>query len=109
MTKDQYLMMCEQTGEEIDWDRCPPEAEDFPDSVTTALNIFYSLGDRIFADVGFTGKDYTNLEHYFRVYHVTEKIEIDWITELLLWLESRTIKESQDKLRSEMERMKRKK
>ena len=109
MSKEQYLMMCEQTGEEIDWDRCPPEAEDFPESVATALNIFYSLGDRIFPDVGFTGKDYTNLEHYLRVYHITEKVEIDWTTELLLWFEARTIKESQDRLKSEMERLKRKK
>ena len=30
MTKDQYLEMCEQTGEEVDWDRCPPDIEDFP-------------------------------------------------------------------------------
>ena len=29
MSKEQYLMMCEQTGEEIDWDKCPPEIEDF--------------------------------------------------------------------------------
>ena len=28
MTKDQYLRMVEQTGEEIDWDKCPPEPED---------------------------------------------------------------------------------
>ena len=39
MTKDQYLRMCEQTGEEIDWEKCPPEIEDFPDSILTALNI----------------------------------------------------------------------
>ena len=51
MTKEQYLMMCEQTGEEIDWDRCPPEPEDFPSSVITALNIFNSLGNKVYGDV----------------------------------------------------------
>ena len=40
MTKDQYLRMVEQTGEEIDWDRIPPEPEDFPDVVLNILNIY---------------------------------------------------------------------
>ena len=39
MTKDQYLEMCEQTGEEIDWERCPPDLEDFPSVVVDFLNI----------------------------------------------------------------------
>ena len=36
--------MVEQTGEEIDWDRCPPDTEDFPPIVIDAMNIFNSLG-----------------------------------------------------------------
>ena len=51
--------MCEQTGEEIDWDRCPPDSEDFPESTLTALNVFHTLGDRIGSDVGYIGKDFT--------------------------------------------------
>ena len=43
MTKDQYLRMVEQTGEEIDWEKCPPDLEDFPNSVIDALNILASL------------------------------------------------------------------
>ena len=62
MTKDQYLRMVEQTGEEIDWDRCPPEWDDFPTSVETAMNVFNSLGDHIYPEVGYVGKDFTNLE-----------------------------------------------
>ena len=62
MNKDQYLRMMEQTGEEIDWDRCPPDWEDFPDSVTTAIELFYELGDRVYSEVGFVGKDFTNLD-----------------------------------------------
>jgi len=109
MSKDQYLRMVEQTGEEIDWDRCPPEAEDFPESTITALNIFYSLGDRIFPDVGYIGKDYSNLKLLFDLYYIKHQSEIDWITELLLWLEAHTIKKSQENLKQEMERLKRKK
>ena len=70
MTKDQYLMMCEQTGQEIDWERCPPEPEDFPESVITALNIFHSLGNRVFGDVGYTGKDFTNINLILQVYKI---------------------------------------
>ena len=62
MNKDQYLRMVEQTGEEIDWDRIPPDIEDFPSSVITALNIYHSLVNKIFPDIGFIGKDYQLLE-----------------------------------------------
>jgi hypothetical protein len=57
MNKDQYLRMMEQTGEEIDWEKCPPDTEDFPDCVHDALSIYNSLGNRVFQDVGFVGKE----------------------------------------------------
>ena len=62
MNKDQYLRMIEQTGEEIDWKRIPPDIEDFPPMVHRAITIYNNLGDRVYSDVGFTGKDYTNLK-----------------------------------------------
>ena len=77
MTKDQYLRMVEQTGEEIDWDRCPPEIEDFPDSVHIAMSIYNSLGERVYPDVGFIGKDFTNLSLLYENYCV-EKHQKDW-------------------------------
>ena len=61
MSKDQYLEMWEQTGEEIDWERCPPDLEDFPSVVVDFLNIYYSLGNRVYPDIGYVGKDFTNL------------------------------------------------
>ena len=99
--------MCEQTGEEIDWDKCPPEIEDFPDSVYIAMSIYSSLGDRIYPDVGFIGKDFTNLSLLYKNYYVEEHEE-DWIFELLLFLDSNNIKESQKRIRSEIDRIKRK-
>ena len=107
MSKEQYLMMCEQTGEEIDWERCPPEIEDFPNSVHTAMNIYNSLGDRIYGDVGYTGKNFTNLNLFFELYKI-ESYEKDWIMELILFLESRTIEESQKRLKAEMDKIKKK-
>ena len=99
--------MCEQTGEEIDWEKCPPEIEDFPDSVHTAMNIYNSLGDRIYPEIGFIGKDFTNLSLLYKNYYVEEHEE-DWIFELLLFLDSYNIKESQRRMKSEIDRIKRK-
>ena len=107
MSKDQYLRMCEQTGEEINWEKCPPEIEDFPTSILTALNIFESLGIRVYPDVGYVGRDYTNLDLLYKVYFV-EKHEEDWIFELLLFLDSRAIQESQKRMKAEMDKIKRK-
>jgi hypothetical protein len=99
--------MCEQTGEEIDWEKCPPEMEDFPDSVHTAINIYNSLGERVYPDIGFIGKDFTNLSLLYKNYYI-EEYEEDWLFELLLFLDSYNIKESQQRIKSEMDRIKRK-
>ena len=108
MTKDQYLRMVEQTGEEIDWDRCPPEAEDFPESTVTAVNIFHSLGDRIYGDVGYVGKDFTNLDVLLENYCVTTNAEKDWCLEVILHLDKRQIVASQKKLKAEIDKIRKK-
>jgi|TARA_R110001592_G_scaffold253084_1_gene515951 hypothetical protein len=108
MTKDQYLRMMEQTGEEIDWDRCPPEIEDFPESVVTGINIYHSMGDRTFPDIGFTGKDLTYLDRILDLYLVKERIEKEWIFELILFLDSHYISESQKRIQAEYKKMKNK-
>jgi len=105
MTKDQYLRMCEQTGEEIDWERCPPDIEDFPESVWTALQIFNSLGNRVYGDVGYVGKDFTNLKLLYENYFI-EKHEEDWIFDLLLHMDRRSIEDSQSRIKSEMDKIK---
>tara|TARA_R100000084_G_C4610190_1_gene127692 strand:- start:248 stop:577 length:330 start_codon:yes stop_codon:yes gene_type:complete len=107
MTKDQYLRMVEQTGEEIDWDRCPPDMEDFPESVLTAYNIFHSLGDRVYADIGYTGKDFTNLDFLYNLYYVEEH-EKDWCFDLLLFFDKKAIEQSQQRLKAEYDKIKRK-
>ena len=99
--------MCEQTGEEIDWDRCPPDLEDFPESIYTALNIYNSMGSRVQADIGYIGKDYTNLNLLYKFYYI-EEYEKDWIFELLLFLDEREIKESQKQMKREIDKIKRK-
>ena len=107
MNKDQYLRMVEQTGEEIDWDKCPPDMEDFSDSVIVAISIYNSLGDRIYPEIGFVGKDFTNLSLLYKNYCV-EKYQKDWIFEILLFLDEINIKESQQKLKAEYDKIKKK-
>ena len=105
MTKTQYLEMMEQMGEEPDWDKCPAEWEDFPRGVIDAVNIYHLLGDRVYPDIGFMGKDYTNFKFLLRDSYSNE----DFIFEVCKWLEHRQIVESQKKLKAEYDKMKRKK
>jgi len=107
MTKDQYFEMMEQMGEEPNWDKCPPDWEDFPEIVITALNIFNSLGDRLYPDIGYIGKDFTNFDFLLKNYKV-ESHNTEYIFELILFLDSRAIELSQKRLKAEYDKMKRK-
>ncbi len=106
MTKDQYLRMIEQTGEEIDWDRSPPDVEDFPPIVLDCLNIFNSLGNRMYPEIGYVGKDYTTLSFLCKVYGI-QRHQMDYVIDLLLWLDSRMIEDSQKKLSAAHDKIKR--
>ena len=68
MTRAKYLDMCEQLNKEPRDDEIPPDWEDFPDIVHEAINTFNSLGDRVYPDIGYTGKDYTNLPYFTAMY-----------------------------------------
>ena len=107
MTKDQYLEMMEQMGEEPDWERCPNDWEDFPELVLSTVNLFHSLGDRVYADIGYVGKDYTNLKFLMKKYGI-EKHMKDYVFDMILWLDSRAIEKSQKRIKAEHDRMKRK-
>ena len=108
MTNDQYLRMVEQSGEEIDWVRCPPEVDDFPPLVIDSLNIFHSMGSRLLAEVGYIGKDFTNFEFLLRSYQINEQFEKDYVLDLVLWLDSHQIEESQKRIKSELSKAKQK-
>ena len=68
MTQERYLTMCEQMGKDPNPDEIPPAWEDLPDIACTAVNIFNQLGDRVFPEIGYMGKDYTNLPLFIEVY-----------------------------------------
>ena len=106
MTRDRYLSMCEQMDKEPDPKEIPPDWEDFPEIVQIAINIFNMLGDRVYPEIGYVGKDYGNLQHYIEVYDIEDK---EFLLEILHWLDSRAIKQSSEQLKREYDKLKRKK
>jgi len=105
MTQERYLKMCEQLGKEPDPEEMPPDINDFPEIAILALNTFASLGDRMYPDIGYMGKDFTNLPFYIEMYGI-ENTEL--FLEILTYLESRAIKSSSESLRRERDKLKRK-
>jgi len=106
MTRERYFMMCEQLGKEPDDEEIPPDWEDFPTIVIDAMSVFSMLGDRIMADIGFVGKDFTNLPLYMEIYSVEDK---ELFLEILTFLESRAREASQENMKKERDKLKRKK
>ena len=105
MDKDRYLSMMDELGQEPVLEEIPPGIEDFPEIVGDARNTFNSLGDRIYPDIGYIGKDYTNLPYYIEIYKIENT---DVFLEILLRLDAEAIQLAQDKLKREYDRMKRK-
>ena len=104
MTRERYLKMCDQLGQEPDEDEIPPAWEDFPEVVLDALNTFNCLGDRMYPEIGYMGKDFTNLPFYIDM-HGIEDTEL--FLEILIYLESRAIKQSRDDMKRERDKLKR--
>jgi len=105
LTRDRYFEMQEQMGVEPKEEDVPPDWEDFPEIVIDAVNTFNQLGDRAYPDIGYIGKDYTNLHLFIELYDITDK---EFFINVLTWLDSRAIKKSQDQLKREHEKLKRK-
>lgn len=103
MTKEKYLDMEKQLKREPNLDKCPPGIEDFPEETIQALEIFNYLGDRVYPDVGYTGKDYTNLPVLMQIYNIQNK---ELLLDTLLRLDSEAIKTSQEKIKREFDKVK---
>ena len=104
MTKDRYLDLMEQLGKEPSMDALPPGYEDFPDIVIEAIETFNSLGDRVQADIGYIGKDYTNLPYYMKINKVEDE---DLFLSILLRLDAQAIEISSKRMKAQMEKAKR--
>ena len=71
-------------------------------------DIYHSLGDRIFPEIGYIGKDYTILEFLYQQHNIETEAEKDWIFELLLHLDAYNVTESQRKIKAEYDKIKKK-
>ncbi len=98
--------MQEQMGVEPREEDVPPDWDDFPQIVIDAINTFNQLGDRAYPDIGYIGKDYTNLHLFIDLYGISS--EKEFFIHVLTWLDSRAIKKSQEQLKREHEKLKRK-
>ena len=105
MTQEKYLELMEQLGREPNPEEMPPSIDDFPELVVDAVTTFNLLGDRVYPDVGYTGKDYSNLDVFLKLYQVEDT---EFFLYILNWLDSRAIKRSQEQLKKEHEKLKRK-
>lgn len=106
MTKEKYIKVEEALGRTPNLEKMPPDMEDFPEIVQAAIQTFNMLGDRVYSDVGYTGKDYTNLPYYIEIFGITDK---EFFLEVLAWLDARAIKKNSDKIKKEYEKLKSKK
>lgn len=96
--------MQEQLGREPNMAKCPPGADDFPEIVQIAITIFNSLGNRVYPEVGFIGKEYSALPIYLDMYDVTD---IDLVMDIIAKLEAHAIKKSQEAIKREHDKAKR--
>lgn len=106
MTQERYFKMCEQLEQEPIEDEIPPDWDDFPPIVHSAMATFNMLGDRVYPEIGYMGKDYTNLPYFIDQYEPDDK---EFFLVLLDWLDSRAITSSQEHLKREHDKLKRKK
>lgn len=105
MTAEKYFSMMEQLGKEPIESEIPPDWEDLPEIAIDAINTWNHLGDRVYPEIGYIGKDYTNLDHWIELYQITDK---EFFLQLLHWLDSKAIKKSSEQLKKEYEKLKRK-
>jgi hypothetical protein len=105
MTRNKYLDMCEQLEQEPIEEEIPPDWHDFPEIVRDAINTFNQLGDRVYPEIGYVGKDYANAKFYIDVYDIED---IEFFLEILTWLDSRAIKKSSEELKRQYDKLKRK-
>jgi hypothetical protein len=106
MTKEKYLSLCEQMDQEPSEDKCPPEFGDFPLPAQQAIEVFNKLGDRVVADVGYTGKYYESLPIHMEVLGVTNK---EIFLETLLRLDASMIKRSAEDMKKARDKISKKK
>lgn len=77
MSKKQYLMMCEQLGNEPDPMEIPPDFGDFPYEVGQAISLHYLLPDRWEGlSATYLGKDFSLLPYLAGLHKVENELQL---------------------------------
>jgi len=105
VTREGYFTMCEQMEIEPDMDKVPPDLDDFPEDVQAAIITYGKLGDKIVADIGYLGKDYTSLPIHMKILNLDNE---EIFVETILRLDEVVMKKSAEQMRREREKLKRK-
>jgi hypothetical protein len=106
INKDRYLLMMAQRGEEPDPKKIPIDYDDLSLDCRIVLNIYNRLGNRVYSDVGFIGKDYTNLPILIESYGITNK---EYLLDLLNIVDTYNIEKSQKAIKKMYDDLKKKK
>lgn len=105
MTKEKYLTLCDQMGQEPSEDKCPPDFEDFPLPVQQAIEVFNKLGDRVVSDIGYLGKNFNALELHMKAIGVLDE---EIFLETLVRLDAILIKRSAEQMKKARDKLKKK-
>lgn len=103
--KRKYLLVQQELGLEPDPEKIPMGFEDLPEDGQLAVSIFGKLGNRVYGDVGFTGKDYTNLPILISLYNICD---VGLLLELLTLLDHHYIDKNQKQIKKMHDDTKRK-
>lgn len=96
-------MMMQQRGKEPNPDEIPMDFEDLHEDGQLAIYIYGKLGNRIYGDVGFVGKDFTLLP--MLVQHL-EIIDLDLLIDYLNIIDEFNVDKSQKAIKAEYDKMK---
>lgn len=97
--------MMAQRGETPDPTKIPLDFYDLPYDAQLCIGIYHKLGNRVEGNIGFIGKDYTNLPILIEAYGITNKLAL---LEYLTLIEVFYIEENQKAISKSIEDNKRK-
>jgi len=92
LDKNKYLKLMEQLGKEPDLAKMPLDYEDLSYDCQLAFTVYHRLGNRIEANNGFIGKDYTNFPIIAKYSGVEDEL---MLLDLVISIEVHFIQENQ--------------
>lgn len=95
----------ESKGLEPDPEKIPVDYYDLPYDAQLAVSIYNKLGNRIYPDIGFIGKDYTILPILIEYYRI---IDLELLLDMLNTLDADNIDKSQKAIKKVVDDAKKK-